>query len=61
MRVKIDFDIDKWCIYDEKNFEVKLKKNAPKDIMEKFEKWKNAYNQDELLEQSIIEEKKKLN
>lgn len=44
MEIKPDFDIDKWCIYDEKKFKLVLKDNAPEEIKRKFKKWKNQFD-----------------
>lgn len=45
MRVEPNFDTKKWCVYNESTFELELKEDAPQDIKEKFEKWKEAYEQ----------------
>lgn len=45
MRVKPDFDIDKWCVYNQSTFELELKKDVPQGIKEKFKKWKEAYDE----------------
>ena len=44
MKIKPDFDIDKWCVYNENKFELEIKEEAPKEIKEKFYKWKHAYD-----------------
>ena len=43
MKIKPDFDIDKWCIYNEKKFKLELKADAPEEIKKKFNKWQQAY------------------
>lgn len=44
MMIKPDFDVDKWCVYNEKKFSLELKPEAPKEIKEKFEKWEQQYD-----------------
>ncbi len=43
MQVKPDFDIDKWCFYNKENFKLELKENAPNEVKEKFDRWKERY------------------
>lgn len=50
MRIKPNFDIEKLCVYNESTFELELKNDAPQDIKEKFEKWKEAYKQNAIIE-----------
>ena len=50
MIIKPDFNVDKWCIYNEKKFALELKPNAPIDIRNKFEEWINKYNDCIILE-----------
>lgn len=56
MKIKPNFDVKKWCIYNESTFELELKNDAPKKIKKEFEKWKQEYNNDELLKEVISEE-----
>ena len=44
MRIKPNFDVKKWCTYNEEKYELEIKENAPKDIKDKFEIWKNDYH-----------------
>ena len=46
MRVEPNFDTKKWCVYNETTFELELKEDAPQDVKEKYEKWKEAYEQE---------------
>ena len=55
MRVKPNFDIKKWCVYNESAFKLELKPNAPPEIKEKFEEWNRQYENNRLLEESIEE------
>ena len=34
-----DFDVKKWCVYNEKKKELELKKDAPEEIQKKFQDW----------------------
>lgn len=45
MRVSFDFDVKKWCVYNEKNFELEVREDAPEEIKEKFKKWKETYDE----------------
>ena len=57
MKVKPNFNVDKWCIYNESTFELEVKEDAPQEIKEKFKKWKEAYEYDESLEEEIKDAK----
>lgn len=46
MRIKMDDDVMEWLIYNEKKFHWDLKPNAPKEIIEKFEKYTKMYEDD---------------
>lgn len=50
MKIEPNFDVDKWCIYNESTFELEVKEDAPQEIKEKFKKWKEAYEQNIVLE-----------
>lgn len=44
MRVKIDEELKKWLVYNEKKFRLELKSNAPTDIIKKFNEYKKAFD-----------------
>ncbi len=40
MQIVLPKDLEEWCYYDIKSFSWKLKDNAPKEIKERFKKYK---------------------
>lgn len=40
MQIVLPKELEQWCYYDIKSFSWKLKEKAPKEIKEKFEKYK---------------------
>lgn len=40
MQIVLPKELEQWCYYDIKSFSWQLKENPPKEIKEKFEKYK---------------------